>query len=93
MIKLGNLLFVLSIIGILILIFLSQNQPTQTGIIQSIEQSSTIIIIHLENSSTNLILFEDVILNLKAGDVIEFQGQEEVYKNQTQIIVDKITKC
>lgn len=89
--KLEKILFILSILGILIIIFLSQTTAqTHTGKIKSIETSSKRIVIQLENSPIELILFETNLPNIQEGDVIEFQGKEEVYKNQTQIIVDKI---
>jgi len=89
--KLEKILLILSTLGILILIFLTQTTtPTYKGTINSIQSSNNKIIIHLENSSTELILFNTQHLNLNKGDTINFQGREDTYKNQSQIIIDKI---
>ena len=87
-----KILFILSLIGILLLIFLAQTtKQTQTGIISSVQYSSNKITLHLENNSLELILFDTSYLNLKKGDIIEFQGKRDVYKGREQIIVDRIS--
>ena len=84
-------LLLLSIHGILSLIFLSQTTTqTYTGKIESIQSSNNKIIIKIENSSTELILFETSFINLEEGDTIEFQGRQDTYQGQEQIIVDRI---
>lgn len=91
--KQEKILLFLSIIGILILIFLSQaTTQTYTGTIESIQSSNNKIIIKIENSSIELILFETSYANLKKGDTIEFQGRQDTYKGQEQIKIDKLTK-
>lgn len=93
MIKQNKIILILSIFGILILIFLSQTTPFQIGKIESIEKYNNKIVIKIENSTNKLILFETQQINLQRGDVIKFIGQEEIYKNQKQIIINKIIKC
>lgn len=91
--KSEKLLLFLSIIGILIIILLSQIiTPTYTGKITSIQSSNNKITIEIENSLTELILFETTFINLTKGKTIEFQGRKDTYKNKPQIIIDKITK-
>jgi DNA/RNA endonuclease YhcR with UshA esterase domain len=91
--KLEKIFFTLSIIGILILIFLSQTTiPTYTGTIESIQSSNNKIIIQLENHTTELILFDTSYVNLSEGDKIEFQGRHDTYKNQEQIIIHRLYK-
>jgi len=90
--KLEKIFFILSILGILILIFLAQTIiPTYIGKIKSIQSSNNKIIIEIENSSTELILFDTQYINLSKDDIIEFQGRQDTYNNQPQIKVDKIT--
>ncbi len=85
-----KILFILSLIGILLLIFLTQTKQTQAGIIKSVQISNNRITLHLENNSIELILFDTSYLHLKKGDIIEFQGKRDMYKGKEQIIVDKI---
>ena len=37
-----------------------------------------------------LIIFDNISLELSKGDVILFTGKKEIYKNKSQIIIDKI---
>ncbi|MFH0711632.1 MAG: hypothetical protein V1889_00735 [archaeon] len=89
--KLQKITLVLSLLGILLLIFLAQTtKQTRTGTIQSIQLSNDKIIIQLENNSVELILFDISHINLSKGDTIKFQGRRDTYKNKEQIIVDKL---
>jgi len=91
--RLQKITFILSLLGILLLIFLTQTtKQTQIGTIESIQSSNNKIIIQLENTQTELIIFDTPFITLKKGDTVEFQGRQDVYKNRTQIIIDKITK-
>ena len=91
--KLEKILFILSILGILLLILIFQiTAPTYKGTIKSIQSSNNKITVQLENSSTRLILFDTTSINLSKGDIIEFQGKQDTYNEQEQIIVDKILK-
>lgn len=86
-----KILFVLSLIGILSLIFLTQiTKQTQTGTIKSIQTSNNKITIQLENNPIELIIFNIPFINFKKGDTIKFQGRQDVYKDKKQIIIDKI---
>ena len=89
--KLEKTLFILSVMGILLLIFLAQTtSKTQTGTIKSVQTSNNKITIHLENNPVELIIFNTAFVILKKGDIIEFQGKQDIYKGKEQIIVDKI---
>jgi DNA/RNA endonuclease YhcR with UshA esterase domain len=90
--KLQKLTFLLSLLGILLLIFLTQTKPIQTATIESIHSTSSKTIIKLQNHSTELIIFDTPLLNIKSGDKIKFQGKASTYKNQKQIIINKISK-
>ena len=89
--KLQKITFILSLLGILLLIFLTNTtKQTQIATIESIQSSNNKIIIQIENNSAELILFDTPLTNLKKGDTIEFQGRQDTYKNRTQIIIDKL---
>ncbi|MFH1238345.1 MAG: hypothetical protein ABIH79_00360 [archaeon] len=91
--KFQKIIFIFSLIGILLIILLAQNtKQTQTGKINSIKYSEDIITIELENFEEKLIIFDTNLINLKNSDRIEFQGRREIYKNEEQIIIDKIQK-
>lgn len=91
--KYPKLIFLLSILLILLIIFLAQNtKQIQIGKITSIEYSENKITIELKNFKERLIIFNTNTINLKNGDTISFQGKSELYKNEKQIIVDKIWK-
>lgn len=88
--KTNKITFVLSLLGILTLILLTQFQETQVGTIESIRFSNNKITIKLENFKPELILFDTSFIKLEKGNKIEFQGKEEIYKNQKQIVINKI---
>lgn len=91
--KFKKIIFFVSLISILLIIFLSQyTKQTRTGTITSIEYSNNKIILEIENSTEQLILFDTTPLNLKKGDIIKFQGRQDIYKNKKQFIIDKIQK-
>ncbi len=91
--NLKKILFIFSILGILSLILISQTvQKEMEGVIEKIIYSENKITITLENSQENLIIFEDKILNLKKGDKIFYKGKKEIYKNNSQILVNSIEK-
>ena len=87
-----KILFILSLVGILFLIFLTQTtQQIQTGTIKSIQSSNSKTTIHLKDHPVELIIFKTPLANLKKGDTIEFQGKQDIYKGKEQIIVDRIS--
>tara|TARA_Y100000310_G_scaffold345856_1_gene471521 strand:+ start:1937 stop:2224 length:288 start_codon:yes stop_codon:yes gene_type:complete len=89
--KIEKILFILSIMGILLLLFFSQLiKESYTGKIESIRYSPNKIIISLENQEENLVIFENKIFNLKKGNKILYQGKKDIYKEKEQIIIDKI---
>jgi len=91
--KLERIFFILSIFGILILIFITQTtNVTHQGKIESVKSYSERIIIKIENSSTELVIFKINFIELKKGDLVEFQGRNDVYKNKEQIIINKIKR-
>jgi DNA/RNA endonuclease YhcR with UshA esterase domain len=90
--KLQNLTLILALLGILTLALFSQAKPIQTGTISQIQKSQYKTTIQLENHAAKLIIFDTPILDLKQGDKIHFQGKSDVYKNEEQIIISKISK-
>ena len=88
--KLHKITFTLTLLGILILIFLTQKPQIQSGTIKSIQTSQFKTIIQLENQEVELILFDPISTTLKKGDIVNFQGRPDTYKGKKQIIVDKI---
>jgi len=90
--KLVNLTLILTLLGILTITFISQTKPIQTATIESISKSNFKTTIKLQNKATELIIFDTPILNLNPGDQIKFQGKPDTYKNQKQIIIEKISK-
>jgi len=89
--KFSKIIFIISIIGILSLLLLAQSTTKNlTGKINKITYSSNKITIQIEGLDMPLILFEDKPLNLKKGNLIKFQGTEELYKKNKQFLVTKI---
>jgi len=86
-----KLTLILTLLGILILTFISQSKTIQIGTIDTVQTSQNKITIHLKNHATELIIFGTPYLNLKPDDRIKFQGKLDTYKNQKQIIVSKIS--
>ncbi len=91
--KFEKIVFILSVIGILILGFLSfyLNTPTK-GIVESVEFSQSRVIIKIVGQDEKLIVFENRLLDIKEGDEILFWGKREFYRNESQIIVERIEK-
>tara|TARA_Y100000310_G_C20614044_1_gene779611 strand:- start:1083 stop:1367 length:285 start_codon:yes stop_codon:yes gene_type:complete len=91
--NLKKILFISSILGILSLTLISQiTQKEIEGIVEKITYSEKRTVITLENSSENLIIFENKILNLKKGDKIFYKGKKEIYQNKSQILINSIEK-
>ena len=89
--RLTQLFLFLTILGILLLTILTQNQnPITEGIIKSVEVSEKQTKIDLIGESRMLILFENLPKNLSKGQKVLIYGREETYRNKKQIIVDKI---
>lgn len=83
-------LFILTLFGILLLIFLGNyTKQFQTGTIKYTQTSSTKTTIHLEENDIKLIIFDSIPAPQK-GEKIKFQGKEEIYKGEKQIIINKI---
>jgi hypothetical protein len=89
-----KIFLILSIMGILILLLISQNlnQPALRGKISEIKYENNRISIKIENSEKEIILFTNKFLILKKSQEIIIYGKEQTYKNQTQIIAEKIIK-
>jgi hypothetical protein len=88
-----KLFFILTIVGILILLILTTiSKPIIKGKIKSIQHGNNKIIIYLENHNQEIIIFTNEILNLQPNQYITIYGKQEIYKNKTQIIADKIIK-
>jgi len=88
-----RILFFLAILGIFILLIsINFTKDPQVGKINTIQQSEKRTMITLDDHETPLIIFTEKYLDLEKGDAIQFEGKEETYRNQKQIIVDKIYK-
>lgn len=90
--KYQEIIFLLSLVVITLLILLANSQNQKSGKIKSITYSENKITIELENQTEKLILFDDKILNIKVGDKIFYIGKSETYRNEKQMIIDKIEK-
>ena len=89
--NLKKVFFAITIISILILLILTNlEKQTIQGKISEIKYGNNKISIYIENSSTEIIIFTNKILNLKKGDKISATGKQETYKNQIQFVADKI---
>ncbi len=85
-------IFLLTLLGILLLIILSQNLSNiKSAEIDSIHFSNDITTIITTDNQT-LILFGADQVELKKGDSIKFIGSLEMYRGKNQVIVDKIWK-
>jgi hypothetical protein len=87
-------LFIASLIGVLILLAISHFSTPLTiqGKIQSIKYGNNRITIKLNNTPEQIVIFENEILPIKSGDQVYIEGKQDTYKNQSQIIADKIIK-
>ncbi len=74
------------------LIVLDINQLKFSGKIKKIEYSTNKIELELNTSKISFIIFTNKILDIKENDQIIITGQKSTYKNQQQIIVNKIEK-
>jgi hypothetical protein len=84
-----KIFFLISILGILILTWIANNQsPITEGKISSISESSSKTEIRLHNENRTIIIFDQV--ELEKNYDIQVYGKEEIYQNQTQIIAEKI---
>lgn len=91
--KSQKIIFISTLFGVFLLIILSQTTTqTQAGTIKSIQYSNNKITIYLENESIELVLFGMDSIDLKKGNIIEFQGKRDIYRGNEQIIIDKIIK-
>ena len=91
MIRTSKITLILTLLGILLLIFLAQTKPIQTATIKSVYSSPTKTTIQLENHSAELIIFDEIKLSLNKNDEIKFQGKASIYKNKKQIIIERIS--
>ena len=88
-----RLIFFFSITSIFLLIIISQKPPEIIyGKINSIEQYEGISIIKLTNYSLEIIIFTKQELNLSKNDMVIITGREQTYRNNQQILADKIIK-
>jgi hypothetical protein len=86
-----KIIFVLCLVGILFLIFLGQTvKQSQVGVVESVQYFNNKIIIELENSLVELVIFDVNFLGIEKGDRIKFQGRFGIYDDREQIIVDKL---
>ncbi len=85
------LISILSLIFIVSLLSINSNSSYK-GQIRKITYNKNIIYISLKNHDTEFILFTNELLNITQNDVVTIFGTEEIYKNQRQIVVNKMIK-
>ncbi|MAG39886.1 hypothetical protein CMI41_02885 [Candidatus Pacearchaeota archaeon] len=89
--KLIKLLLFLTILGILFILIFAQNQkPIAEGIISEIKTTEKQTRITINDESRDIILFESSNLDLAKGQEIRVYGREDTYRNNKQIIADRI---
>lgn len=90
--KFGKTVFVMGIISILIisLICFYKDRPSK-GEVESVEFGEGRVMIKLVGQEERLVVFSD-ILSLRKGDKISFWGKRDTYKEEEQIIVEKLEK-
>ncbi len=81
----------ITLFGILFLMLLAQTKTTRIGTIRKITKKENRITIQLKNSTTSLIIFGQPSLELKTHDNLKFRGNKETYKNQKQIIIERLS--
>jgi hypothetical protein len=89
-----KIILALSIIGIFLLFFILENSNFDKleGKIEKINFYDSSTTIYLENSTIEIVLFTNKLLNLKKGNIIQVEGKFDKYQNKTQLICDKIIK-
>jgi hypothetical protein len=91
--KKEQILLIISIMGIIILLILINFQkPILTGKISSIKTSADKTTINLENHKEIITIQNKTKLNLQKNDFVKIYGRTSLFKNQTFIFPDKITK-
>lgn len=88
-----KIIFLSILILILILLIISQTQQQiVSGKITKIKYGNNNIVLSINNTQEDLIIFTNKILPLKLQQTIIANGNTQEYKNKTQFIVDRI-KC
>jgi phosphatidylglycerophosphatase A len=92
--KLSKKLFILSIISIFFLIYLtnSLNQEPIKGTINSIKTYPKVTYLSLEENNITITIFTTTPLKIEKNQKIAIYGKYEEYKDKTQFIADKIIK-
>jgi len=91
--KKEQILLILSVLGIIILLVLINFQkPILAGKISSIKTSADSTTINIENHKEIITIQNKTKLNLQENDSIKIYGRASLFKNQTFIFPDKITK-
>lgn len=82
---------IITIFAILFLVILSTyTEQSYSGKIKKVESTETKTTIFLENINETFISFDNIKLDPEC-EQIEIAGKEDNYKNQKQIIIDKIS--
>jgi len=90
--KFAKITLILTLIGILLLIIITQNPQTITGKIKTIKYNNELTELTLNNTNTSIIIFTNDFIDLKKDDKVLLEGKESIYKNQKQFTVNKIYK-
>lgn len=87
-----KILFIISLLSILLLLFVSiNNKTTKTATIKKIKNFPSYKEIILSNNQT-ILLFYSGPINLKPGDKISYISKKDVYGRKTETIAEKIEK-
>jgi hypothetical protein len=85
-----QILLIITLTGILMLLLLNQiENPIIEGKIDSLEKEESLTILKI--NQTRIIIFEK-IEQLEINENVKIFGRKELYKNETQIIAEKIKK-
>jgi len=88
-----RIFLIISIIGIFILLILSNfEKPILTGEISNIKITKNSISLNLVNFQENILIINKTKLpeKIKKGDLIEVYGDKQISLNETTIFTDKI---
>ena len=88
-----EVLFLLSLVGILILLTISNRGQIEVyGRVSSVRNLNEVKIILLEDFEKEIVLFTSDIIIINNGDEIKVRGTRGEYKGKEQIVADKIWK-
>ncbi len=88
--NLNKLFFLISVLAILLLILIANSSKLQEGTVKSISLFENKVEIALNERNETLVIFDKSFLKIKEGDKILFIGKSSEYKNEKQIVIERI---